>query len=81
MRRYVAVVHRKQGGYRVSFPDLPGCASSGTTVDEAMRAARKALDLHLAGRRKAGEAVPVPRDFAAVVVSTDSKGALAFIMI
>ena len=81
MRRYVAVVHRKPGGYGVSFPDVPGCASRGRTVDEAMRVARKALDLHLAGLRKAGEAVPAPRDFAAVIMSTDSKGALAFILI
>lgn len=81
MPHYVAIVHRKPGGYGVSFPDLPGCVSGGKTVDEAMRAARKALDLDLAGRRKAGTAAPIPRDFAAVIMSTDSKGALAFIMI
>lgn len=46
-----------------------------------MRAAETALSLHLAGLRQAGVAVPVARDFAAVITSTDSKGALAYILI
>ena len=82
MDPYVAIVHRKPGtGYSVSFPDVPGCISGGKTVDEAMRAAETALSLHLAGLRQAGVAVPVARDFAAVITSTDSKGALAYILI
>lgn len=81
MRQYVAVVHRKPGGYGVSFPDVPGCFSGGATVDEAMREARAALDVHLAGLVKGGETAPAPRDFAAVIMHTDSKGAIAFIRI
>ncbi len=82
MNPYVAIIHRKpRAGYSVSFPDVPGCVSGGKTVDEAMRAAGKALSLHLTGLRKAGEATPIARDFAAVIMSTDSKGALAFILI
>jgi predicted RNase H-like HicB family nuclease len=82
MSPYVAIIHRKpHEGYSVSFPDVPGCVSGGNTVDEAMRAAGKALSLHLTGLHEAGEAPPVARDFAAVIMSTDSKGALAFILI
>lgn len=82
MSPYVAIVHRKPGtGYSVSFPDVPGCVSGGETVDEAMRAAATALSGHLEGLRKARKAVPVARDFAAVITSTDSKGALAYILI
>lgn len=82
MNHYVAIVHRKPGtGYGVSFPDVPGCVSGGETVDQAMRAAETALSLHLADLHQEGEAVPVARDFAAVITSTDSKGALAYILI
>jgi predicted RNase H-like HicB family nuclease len=82
MRRYVSIVHKTgRSGYRVSFPDLPGCASRGATVDAAIRAARTALDGHLDRLCATGEPVPEPRDFPAVVLATDSKGAIAFILI
>ena len=82
MRHYVAVVHKiARSGYGVWFPDLPGCTSRGRTVDAAMKAAREALDGHLTGLRDAGKPVPRPRDFHAVIMSTDSKGAIAFILI
>jgi predicted RNase H-like HicB family nuclease len=81
-RPYVSVVHRTgRSGYSVSFPDLPGCTSRGKTVDEAMQAAREALDRHLDRLRAAGGPVPEARDFHSVIMSTDSKGAIAFILI
>jgi predicted RNase H-like HicB family nuclease len=81
-RPYVAVVHRVgHSGYGVSFPDVPGCTAAGRTVDQAMRAAREALDRHLGGLKDAGKPLPAARDFHAVIMSTDSKGAIAFILI
>ncbi len=41
--RYVALIDGKPGAYGVVFPDLPGCAAMGKTVDEAMRHAGDAL--------------------------------------
>jgi predicted RNase H-like HicB family nuclease len=79
---YVSVMHRAgRAGYTVAFPDVPGCTASGRTVDQAMRNARVALDGHLADLRVVGKQVPEPRDFHAVIMSTDSKGAIAFILV
>ncbi|MCD5362518.1 type II toxin-antitoxin system HicB family antitoxin [Chromobacterium aquaticum] len=35
--------------YGVIVPDLPGCFSAGDTLDEAIRNAREAIELHLEG--------------------------------
>ena len=38
------------GGYLVTFPDLPGCAADGETIDEAMAEARDAFAAWTMGR-------------------------------
>lgn len=48
------------GGFSVYFPDLPGCASYGDTLDEAQSNARDALALHLYGMEKDGDPIPTP---------------------
>jgi predicted RNase H-like HicB family nuclease len=46
-------------GYSVFFPDLPGCASAGDTIEEAARNAEEALGLHLRGMVEDSEEIPV----------------------
>jgi len=44
MRNYIAVVHKDEDScYGVHFPDVPGCASAGDTLDEALANAAEAL--------------------------------------
>jgi predicted RNase H-like HicB family nuclease len=41
---YPAVFHPcEEGGYSISFPDLPGCHSQGESLTEAMNLAQAAL--------------------------------------
>ena len=47
-------------GVGVSFPDLPGCVTQGDTVEDALRLAREALALHIAGLLEEGEQLPEP---------------------
>lgn len=47
-------------GYSVTFPDLPGCVTEGDTLEEALRMARDALELHLYGLEDDGDEIPVP---------------------
>lgn len=64
---YTAIVERDgQGGFGVFFPDLPGCVSSGDTVQEAALNAEAALALHVAGMIEDGEALPLPTDPTAI---------------
>ena len=81
--QYIALIHKQaDSDYGVSFPDLPGVVSAGTTLDEARDMATEALALHLAGLAEDGEDVPAPsslqdimqdpanRDGVAVLIST-----------
>jgi predicted RNase H-like HicB family nuclease len=62
MAHYIAVlVPERSGGWTVLFPDLPGCASQGETLDEAIAMAADALAGHLAVARDCDDAIPMPR--------------------
>ena len=55
---YVAVIERGKDSYFAFFPDIPGCASAGDTVQEAARNAEDALHGHLTMALEHGEALP-----------------------
>lgn len=57
---YLAVFEPSGDGYSVYFPDLPGCVSYGTSLEEAEREAADALGLHLYGMEKDGDTFPTP---------------------
>ncbi len=48
------------GGYGVFFPDLPGCTSAGSGIQEASTNAVEALSLHIAGMIDDKEQIPEP---------------------
>lgn len=58
---YPVVIHKdKHSDYGVTVPDLPGCFSAGSTLDEALAMAREAIELHLEGLIEDGQVVPRP---------------------
>jgi predicted RNase H-like HicB family nuclease len=79
MTTYIAVIHKDaESDYGISFPDLPGCVTAGSTIDEAMVMAREALALHVEGLLEDGEEVPNPtpadaidRDDAVAIAAID----------
>jgi predicted RNase H-like HicB family nuclease len=44
--------------YVVSFPDLPGCYTQGDNLEEALRMAKEALELHLYCMEDEGDEIP-----------------------
>ncbi|MFN3671102.1 MAG: type II toxin-antitoxin system HicB family antitoxin [Bosea sp. (in: a-proteobacteria)] len=61
---YFALLHLPEPGsqsWGVTFPDLPGCVSSGSTDVEARSKAKEALAGHIAALRADGEEVPRSR--------------------
>lgn len=59
--RYFVLIDGEAGSYGVTFPDLPGCAAMGKTVDGAIANAGEALRDWVEVTEAAGEAVPSPR--------------------
>jgi predicted RNase H-like HicB family nuclease len=61
MLHYVALIHKDaDSDYGVSFPDFPGLATAGRTLDEARAMAEEALIFHIEGLIEDGEMIPEP---------------------
>jgi predicted RNase H-like HicB family nuclease len=59
--KYLVVIERaSDGSYSAFLPDVPGCVSSGDTLDEVKAMIKEALDFHFDGMRKAGLPIPPP---------------------
>jgi predicted RNase H-like HicB family nuclease len=60
MRKYAIVI--EQGGDNLSayVPDLPGCITTGRTLEDIQSNIREAIELHLEGLREEGQPIPEP---------------------
>lgn len=58
--RYAIVIEKADGNYSAYAPDLPGCVSTGETVEETEKNMREAILFHLDGLRDDGLPVPAP---------------------
>jgi len=61
MTHYIAFIETGPRNYSAYFPDLPGCASAGDTLDETIANAGEALAAHIGLMIEDGDQVPPPR--------------------
>ncbi len=59
-----ALVHEEDGVFGISFPDFPGCISTGRTAEEVLRKGAEALTFHVAGMIEDGDPLPLGRNLA-----------------
>jgi len=57
---FPAIFEQHQGIYIITFPDLPGCITEGSNLDEALKMAKEALELHLYNLEDEKETIPFP---------------------
>lgn len=82
MIRYIAVIDKDpDSDFGVYFPDLPGCVSAGSSLDEAWSMAAEALELHLEGMTEDGEPLPEPTARHLVEADPENEGALEFVWV
>jgi predicted RNase H-like HicB family nuclease len=60
MRRYAVVFEQAESNWAAYVPDLPGCLTTGSTLQETKRNIREAIELHLEAMQEVGEPIPVP---------------------
>ena len=60
MKRYAVVIEQGPDNLSAYVPDLPGCVTTGKTVEEIERNIREAISFHLEGMREDGEPLPEP---------------------
>ncbi len=59
--QFAIVMHKdKSSDYGVTVPDLPGCFSAGSSVDEALAMAKEAIEVYLEQTIEDGKPVPQP---------------------
>ncbi|HWE03981.1 MAG TPA: type II toxin-antitoxin system HicB family antitoxin [Tepidisphaeraceae bacterium] len=72
----IAIHKDPDSDYGVTVPDLPGCFSAGSTVDEAMLMAREAIELYIEVLVDDGRAVPTPSDIESLRKNPDLADAI-----
>jgi predicted RNase H-like HicB family nuclease len=58
--KYPIVIHKNMNSdYGVIFPDIPGCFSAGTSIEEAIAMSQEAAECHIEGMLLDSEPIPV----------------------
>jgi predicted RNase H-like HicB family nuclease len=65
--RYTIIIEDAGTNYSAYVPDLPGCITTGNTIEEIKRNMTEAIELHLEGLRAEGISIPEPTTQAATV--------------
>jgi predicted RNase H-like HicB family nuclease len=60
MSTYAVVIENAGPNYSAYVPDLPGCVSVGSTVDEVTANIHEAIELYIAASIEFGDDVPAP---------------------
>lgn len=71
----------EDGGFLVTFADVPEAITQGDDIDDAMSSASEALGLALRGLAKLGREIPEPRTVEGVPVAVDPEIALKLAVI
>jgi predicted RNase H-like HicB family nuclease len=58
--RYAVVIEKAENNYAAYVPDLPGCVTTGQTIEETEEQIREAIEFHLRGLREDGLPIPEP---------------------
>jgi predicted RNase H-like HicB family nuclease len=60
MTRYAVVFEKAPENWAAYVPDLPGCVTTGQTLEETRRLIAEAIHFHIEGLRLGGHPVPEP---------------------
>jgi predicted RNase H-like HicB family nuclease len=61
MKKFLIVIERTDSGYSSYSPDLPGCVSTGKSVEETEKNMKEAIEFHVDGLLQEGFPVPEPQ--------------------
>lgn len=60
LKKYAVVIEYGPNNLSAYVPDLPGCVTTGKTIDEIDFNIREAIEFHLEGMLQDGEPIPEP---------------------
>ncbi|MEO1465269.1 MAG: type II toxin-antitoxin system HicB family antitoxin [Cyanobacteria bacterium J06631_6] len=59
--KYLTVIEKTSTGYSAYSPDLAGCVSTGSTIEEVTANMEEAIQFHLEGLKLEGYEIPKPQ--------------------
>jgi predicted RNase H-like HicB family nuclease len=65
--KYAVIFERAESNWAAYVPDLPGCITTGKTLEETRSNIQEAIKGHLETMREFGEAIPEPTSVAGEV--------------
>jgi predicted RNase H-like HicB family nuclease len=65
--KYTVIYEKTATGYSAYVPDLPGCISAGSTLEETTELMRAAIEMHLETMREDGDSIPEPTTMAGTI--------------
>jgi predicted RNase H-like HicB family nuclease len=81
MTEYIALIHKDaDSDFGVSFPDLPGCITAGSTLEEAREMAAEALAFHIEGMEEDGDEVPAPSSLDQVMADPKNRDGVVMVV-
>ena len=70
---YPAIFHKaEEGGFWITFPDIPECMTQGDDMQQAYEMAVDALGLAITSREEEGQEIPSPTEPHQIVLESDS---------
>ena len=57
--KYLIVIEKTETGFSAYSPDLPGCVSTGTNLEETEKNMKEAIEFYIKGLRAEGYPIPV----------------------
>jgi predicted RNase H-like HicB family nuclease len=67
--KYLVIYEKTATGYSAYAPDLPGCITTGPTLEETERLMKEAIEFHLEGLREDGPPIPAPTTTADYIIA------------
>jgi len=71
MYRFLVVIEKANSNYSAYSPDLPGCAATGSTREEAEKNIYEAIEMHVHGLLEDNLPVPESESFAEYVAISE----------
>jgi predicted RNase H-like HicB family nuclease len=69
--KYLVIVEYAGSNYSAYSPDVPGCASTGETIEETLANFREALQFHMEGTFADGDPAPTAHSVHAAFVEVE----------
>ncbi len=74
IHHYTAIFQKEpEGGYTVVIPALKGCVTYGETIEEAVSAAKEAIESYLGSLAKDNESIPSDVSFVSTIDVTQNS--------